>query len=63
MANAEPLTNVLPGLVNAHTHSPVAPLKGLTRSRPFEAWFMERPARQVGQPSPERLAACALVTG
>jgi 5-methylthioadenosine/S-adenosylhomocysteine deaminase len=64
MAVPSGLKKTLPGLVNAHTHSPLAPLKGLTRSRPFEQWFMERPVRQGGAPpSPEMLAACALAGG
>jgi cytosine/adenosine deaminase-related metal-dependent hydrolase len=53
----------LPAFVNAHTHGPIAPYKGLTRSRPFEMWFVERAARQAQPPTPEDLAASALVTG
>ncbi len=60
---SEPLSDFLPTFVNAHTHSAVAQYKGLTRSRPFEAWFVERAARQAKPPTPEELAACALVTG
>jgi guanine deaminase len=53
----------LPTFVNAHTHSPIAAYKGVTRSRPFEMWFVERAARQSQPPSPEDLAASALITG
>ena len=56
-------TTSLPGFVNAHTHSPLAPYKGVVRSQPFEMWFADRSARQDRDPTPEELAACALVTG
>ena len=49
--------------MNAHTHSPLAPYKGITRSQPFEMWFADRAARQEGEPTPEELGAYALVTG
>ncbi len=57
------MTDVLPAFLNAHTHSAIAAYKGVTRSRPFEQWFVERAARQAGPPTPEDLAASALVTG
>ena len=57
------LLTALPGFVNAHLHSPTAPYRGLTRSRPFEMWFADRNARQGSPLTPEELRACALVTG
>lgn len=57
------LLTMLPGFVNAHLHSTSAPQKSMFRSRPFEMWFLDRLARQEGQPTPEQAAACALVTG
>lgn len=57
------LITTLPGFVNAHLHSPSAPWKGITRSQPFEAWFVDRSARATGLLTPEEAAACALVTG
>lgn len=57
------MADVLPTFVNAHTHSAIAAFKGVTRSRPFEQWFVERAARQARPPTPEDLAASALVTG
>jgi 5-methylthioadenosine/S-adenosylhomocysteine deaminase len=57
------MTASLPTFVNAHTHSAIAAYKGVTRSRPFEQWFVERAARMAQQPTPDDLAASALVTG
>lgn len=58
------MRKTLPGLVNAHVHSPYGPqCTGVTRSRPFEAWMIDIMIRQDRRHSPEEAAACALVTG
>ncbi|MFQ5880209.1 MAG: amidohydrolase family protein [Dehalococcoidia bacterium] len=62
-SGAAGLLTTLPGFVNAHLHSPFAPYRGVTRTRPFEMWFADRAARQEGQPTPDEMAACALITG
>lgn len=58
------LLSTLPGLVNAHLHSPYGPqYRGVTRTRPFESWMADVMAREADPSSPETVAACALVTG
>jgi cytosine/adenosine deaminase-related metal-dependent hydrolase len=58
------LLPTLPGLVNAHLHSPYGPqYRGVTRSRPFEAWMGDVMARETRPLTPEEVGACALVTG
>ena len=58
------MLTILPGLVNAHLHGPYGPqYRGLTRSRPFEAWMADVMARESRPPTPDELHACALVTG
>ena len=58
------LLSSLPGLVNAHLHSPYGPqYRGVTRSRPFEAWMGDVMAREARPATPEEVGACALVTG
>jgi 5-methylthioadenosine/S-adenosylhomocysteine deaminase len=58
------MQTTLPGLVNAHIHSPYGPqCTGVTRSRSFEAWMIDIMIRQDGRHSPEEAEACALVTG
>ncbi len=58
-----PIT-ALPGLVNAHLHSPYGPwARGVTRSRPFEMWMGDIMAREDDPLTPAEIEACALVTG
>jgi 5-methylthioadenosine/S-adenosylhomocysteine deaminase len=58
------LLKTLPGLVNAHLHSPYGPqYRGVTRSRPFEAWMGDVMARETRPAAPQEVGACALVTG
>jgi 5-methylthioadenosine/S-adenosylhomocysteine deaminase len=58
------LLKTLPGLVNAHLHSPYGPqYRGVTRSRPFEAWMGDVMARETRPATPDEVGACALVTG
>ncbi|MBL8056773.1 MAG: amidohydrolase family protein [Anaerolineales bacterium] len=62
--SAAPLLETLPGLVNAHTHSPYGPYcRGLTRSAPFEVWMADIMAREARALTPAEVEACALVTG
>ena len=59
-----PLLTTLPGLVNAHMHSPYGPwVRGITRSRPFEMWMGDIMAREDAPPNPQEIEACAYVTG
>jgi cytosine/adenosine deaminase-related metal-dependent hydrolase len=54
----------LPGLVNAHMHSPYGPwTRGITRSRPFELWMADIMAREDNPLSAEEVEACALLSG
>ncbi len=62
-AKASRLLTSLPGLVNAHLHSPNPPYKGVTRSRPFEMWLADRDGRHGGPLTPQQLKSCALITG
>lgn len=64
MKSTAPLLETLPGLVNAHTHSPYGPYcRGLTRSAPFEVWMADIMARETRPLTPAEVEACALVTG
>jgi cytosine/adenosine deaminase-related metal-dependent hydrolase len=54
------LLTTLPGLINAHMHSPYGPwVRGVTRSRPFEMWMGDIMAREqvrVKTVTPDKLA-------
>ena len=63
MSSTGPI-ELLPGLVNAHLHSPYGPYsRGVTRSRPFEIWMGDIMAREDRPLTVEEVEACALVTG
>ncbi len=54
----------LPGLINAHLHSPYGPwVRGVTRSRPFEMWMGDIMAREEAALTAAEIEACAYVTG
>ena len=58
------LLTTLPGLVNAHLHSPYGPwVRGVTRSRPFEMWMGDIMAREESALTADEVEACAYVTG
>lgn len=58
------LLTTLPGLINAHLHSPYGPwVRGVTRSRPFEMWMGDIMAREEAPLTPNEIEACAYVTG
>ncbi|MBP7693517.1 MAG: amidohydrolase family protein [Anaerolineales bacterium] len=64
MTPPAPLLDSLPGLVNAHTHSPYGPYcRGLTRSAPFEVWMADIMARETRPLTPAEVEAGALLTG
>ena len=58
------LLKTFPGMVNAHLHSPYGPqCRGVTRSRPFEAWMVDIMARETHPATPDEVSVCALVNG
>jgi cytosine/adenosine deaminase-related metal-dependent hydrolase len=64
LERSSPVISTLPGLVNAHLHSPYGPwTRGVTRSRPFELWMADIMAREDVPLDAKEVAACALLTG